>query len=795
MILLALLLQAGDQKGEPQPEIWREMEVPAAPALSPEDALKSFRLHEGFRIELVAAEPLVEDPVAMTWDPAGRLYVVEMRGFMPDIDGRGEDAPAGRIAVLEDTDGDGVMDKRTTFLDQLVMPRAVALAGDGVLVAEPPNLWYCQDADGDLVSDVRTGVAHYGMQGPVEHTDNGLVRAIDNWIYNAKSRQRFQWRGGTLVKEETVARGQWGIAQDDFGRLYSNHNSSFLHAELVPFEWLARHPYYRDRHVGVNAPIVKDQRVYPIRVNPGVNRGYRRGVLRDDGTLRSTTATCGPTIYRGDAYPPEFRGNAFVPEPAANVVCRFSIEEEGLWLKGVHAHQDGDFVSSTDERFRPVNCYTGPDGNLYIVDLYRGILQHKVYVTTFLRKQVLERGLDKPVGLGRIYRVVREGGRGAPPPRLDGVEGLSHPNGFWRDTVQRLLVERGGDEAVGPLRALARDGADPLARIHAIWTLSGLGALDAASCLRAMEHSHPKVRIAAIRACGPLLEKHSDVVGQVVKLTRDEDLAVRVHALAAVSPQGGAEALAREGADPFVRQAVFSGLAGREVAFLKNLAWKEKSDNKALALSELARVIVASREAGAIASLMDHIAAHPDWIGAALVEGADATEKAFKPVKLAALPDSLPGRMARLVTWEGDPNAPAEARALTDAERARFERGRGLYTRACMTCHREDGRGFPAEAPTLVGTEWVLGPERRPAAIALQGMAGPLDVNGESWNLEMPPQESALTDEEIAAILTFVRRSWGNEADPVEAKTVAEMRGAGETRDRPWTAEELRKLD
>ena len=288
------------------------------------------------------------------------------------------------------------------------------------------------------------------------------------------------------------------------------------------------------------------------------------------------------------------------------------------------------------------------------------------------------------------------------------------------------------------------------------------------------------------------------------RLSRDEETAVRIHALFLLGPIAGAHdavaaALAREGADPFVRQAAFSGLAGRETPFLQELlrrpGWDRQSEGKALALQELSRVIAESRDAGAIVTLLNLISAHPDWIGAALVEGAAGVEKSYKPVRLSARPESLPGRMERLVTWEGDPNAPVEARALTDAERGRFERGREIYSRACMSCHRDDGRGFAAEAPKLAGTDWVLGPEGRLIRIALQGMAGPLEAAGERWNREMPPQETALGDEEVAAVLTYIRRAWGNEADPVEPKTVAAVRAAGETRATPWTAEELREID
>src|SRR5438552_1800053 len=160
----------------------RQVKAPPAPALSARDEMKTFRIAPGYRIELVAAEPLVHDPVAMTFDPDGRLWVCEMRGFMPAIDGKGEQEPVGTIAVLEDTDGDGAMDRRTVFLDQLVLPRALCWTADGLLVAENGTIWLCRDVDGDLKCDAKQAVCAYNPGNP-EHALNGLLPALDNWIY------------------------------------------------------------------------------------------------------------------------------------------------------------------------------------------------------------------------------------------------------------------------------------------------------------------------------------------------------------------------------------------------------------------------------------------------------------------------------------------------------------------------------------------------------------------------------------------------------------------------------------
>jgi glucose/arabinose dehydrogenase/mono/diheme cytochrome c family protein len=511
LVALSASAQRGDKKGEVQAARVPREKIPPAPPLSAAEEQKTFKLPPGFRIELVAAEPLVEIPVTMQFDSDGRIWVVEMRGFMPDVDAKGEKEPVGRVSVLEDTDGDGRMDKRTTFLDGLVMPRAVSLVRDGVLIAEPPHLWFCRDTNGDFQCDEKVEVfKDYGGQGNPEHTANGLLWARDNWIYSANWGSRVRNTDGTWRREPTSGRGQWGISQDDFGRLFHNSNSDQLRADLVPAHYANKRGPAAKLN-GLNERVMKDQSTWPGRVNPGVNRGYQPKQLRPDGTLATVTAACGPCIYRGENFPPEFYGDAFVCEPSGNLVKRNILSEKDGVISGRNAYDKAEFLTSTDERFRPVNLFTGPDGALYVVDMYHGILQHRVFVTSYLRQQILDRGLDKPQNQGRLWRVVWEKNAPAKPPRLskaDGaqlVEFLSHPNGAVRDTAQRLLVERGERAVVSPLRELQAAHTNAVTRLHALWTLDGLGATDAAALLKALDDPHPKLRAAALRLCEPLL--------------------------------------------------------------------------------------------------------------------------------------------------------------------------------------------------------------------------------------------------------------------------------------------------
>ena len=489
---------------------WRQWELGSSAPVPADKVLSTFRIAPGFKLELFAAEPMVVDPVCMAWDGNGRAWVVEMRGYMPDVSGTGETSlKVGKVIVLEDTNNDGRADKKTDYLDGLIMPRAIAMVQGGVLVAEPPNIWFCQDTDGNLKCDKKTKVASFARQGPVEHTDNGLVPCLDNWMYNAKSNKRFMFRDGKMITSTARFRGQWGICQDDYGRLYTTSNSRYLNSD-----W----DMYHNPKGFANAA-VRTSDINSIRPNPGINRGYKPEMLRKDGRLARITAISGPGVYRADRYPEEYAGAAFIPEPAANALTSHLFKETDKGL-GTAEHklfldenfQKREFLCSTDERFRPVNVYSGPDGCIYVVDLYRGILQHKVYVTGFyLKPYILERKLEVPVGMGRIYRIVHKAkGRDKNQPRLlsasntELVKTLSHPNGWWRDTAQRLLVQRNDPKSVPLLKKAVVAADNHLGRIHALWALEGINALDLATIETGLEDEHNKVQMTALVVSGRL---------------------------------------------------------------------------------------------------------------------------------------------------------------------------------------------------------------------------------------------------------------------------------------------------
>ncbi|MBT5378327.1 MAG: c-type cytochrome [Opitutae bacterium] len=493
------------------PPKWRQWELGSSDTVPADKALNTFKIAPGFELQLFAAEPMVVDPVAMAWDGDGRAWVVEMRGYMPDVKGTNETKlKTGKVVVLEDTNNDGKADKKTDFLDELIMPRAIAMVDGGVLVSEPPTLWYCQDTNGDLKCDKKTKVGNYARQGPVEHTDNGLVPCLDNWMYNAKSSKRFMFRDGSLITGNSRSRGQWGICQDDYGRLYTTSNSRYMNSD-----W----DMYHGAAGAFSNPSVGTADINSIRPNPGINRGYKPEMLRKDGRLARITAISGPGVYRSNRYPEGYAGAAFIPEPAANAVtCHWFDETEKGLGRGIHKlYSDKDFekrefLCSTDERFRPVSIYNGPDGCIYVVDMYRGILQHKAYVTSFyLKPYILERKLEVPVGMGRIYRIVNKSkGRNKTQPRLqkasmdDLVKTLSHPNGWWRDTAQRLLVERRDKKSIPTLKEVVNSADNHLAKVHALWTLEGMDALDLATVSEGLEDKHEKVQMTALVVSGRL---------------------------------------------------------------------------------------------------------------------------------------------------------------------------------------------------------------------------------------------------------------------------------------------------
>ena len=818
----------------PSPEeILARIEIPPAPILSPEEQQQVLLPPAGFRVELVAAEPLIAEPVAIDWDDQGRLYVVEMRGYMRDLEGRDEEEPSGRVVVLEDTDGDGRMDTSQVYLDNLVMPRAIRVLPEGVLVGTPGDLWLCRDPEETGRCAIRERLGDYAVVGHnPEHQENGLLAGIDGWIYNAQSRRRFRLTPEKLIEEQTPDRGQWGIAQDDDGRLYYNHNSGFLYADAIAGSYPMRQAATRAAWAkpGINVPLADGEEVHGIRVAPGLNRAHLRGTLRPDGRQKGPTGVSGVAIQRGHQFGPEFKGHAFVPESAGNLVTHFEIRNDGNTIAASHrlypdeTFGEREFLVSTDERFRPVDAEIGPDGALYVVDMYRGIVQHREMVSDYLHQYILDQGLQNSGAMGRIWRIVREDqplDYAAPPleTTADLLEALNHPNGWARDRAQRQLVFRNTPDSIARLRDLK--SFSTLGRTHALWTLSLLGQLDIETFTAALQDKEPSVRLAALRAGEPMLEKNAlQVREQIEARQNDPNPRVRLQATltlgalpAPTRPIDRMLSLAQS-SDPIMNHAVLSGLDGLETEALETLLRHppEKPASEAqnrlleqVAMATFASIRARPAPAEATNQFLDRIQSIESPASRdAVIQGIASAQRLLGARRIALeqahpllqtdTPEIRPIRTH--FTWPGDPR-PGGARALTSLESERFERGRTLYANVCAACHGPSGRGIRGQAPALVGTPWVRDSDDWLIRIVLGGLTGPIQVHGQTWNLNMPGHgdPDVLSDDDIAAILTFLRRSFGHAEDPIAPQIVARIRKATQDRTAPWTVSELLALD
>lgn len=812
-----------------------------SPPLSPQETLAHFQLEQGLQLELVAAEPMIEEPVAITFDERGQLWVVEMRGYMIDIDMNGEELPNGRIVVLSDTDGDGQMDQRRVFMDSLVMPRAVAVLSDGVLVAEKKPLWFVQDKNGDGRADHKILVdSIYGERGLPEHSPNGLWRGLDNWYYNAKATARYKQVAGAWIKDTTEFRGQWGISHDDQGRLFYNYNWSQLHADLVPPNVLSRNPHH-EPSTGIDHGLTIDRKIYPIRPNPAINRGYIPGTLDEEGKLIEFTSACSPLVYRGTALPEAYRGNAFVCEPTGNLIKRNVVSSSGFGLSAYDPHPGREFLASSDERFRPVALTSGPDGALYVVDMYRGIVQHGAYMTPYLREQILQRKLDKPVRKGRIWRITAEGTKPSPITPLAGlspaewVTFLDHADGWYRDLAQRLLVEKKAKETIPLLEQMAEEGKSWQGRLHALWTLEGMGALSWEVAKAVWEEDDQEVvKAHALRLLEPFIKKERNLqqqmgVQMIQAVAQVSPTLILQMALSAEALEPGYRLpliqaiLELHGNEALLRDAAMSSLRDREADLLWRLLqdpnWQSFEADKGIFLEMLAAAIFRKGEAEEIRALVDYIAKEMPTINgySAVILSGMSTQAGLlqdQPIKLTQSPRLLQQQeqlspmlqrqirtLSKGLEWPGKPIEPpstAEGETLDEEALQQFARGRQQYLSICSGCHGTDGRGIKRFGPPLVQSEWVLGDARKLSLILLHGMEGPLEVNGKQYDvpdiLPVMPSHSVVDDSEIAAILTYIRNEWGHQAGPVKPQVVGKARLESQGKVMPWKAEELLQL-
>jgi mono/diheme cytochrome c family protein/glucose/arabinose dehydrogenase len=780
------------EKGE---ELLKRIQVPPAPVLSAEDEAKTFNLAPGYRAELVACEPMVQCPIFFEFDPEGRIWVVEYQGYMRDVQGSGEGDPICRVVVLTDENGDGKADKSTVFLDKLVMPRSFAFVKGGILLQEPPKLWFCADEDGDLRCDERTQVGTMGVGGNPQHTANGLRRGIDNWLHCADWPHRYQWKNGKLIDEPTLHRGQFGVTFDETGRFISCYENSAMHMDLLPAEALMRHPNLAKLaqrggrgSFGVNVNVAKDAaECFPIRVTPAVTLGALE--LRDDGRLRTYTIVSGTCFYDGDQFPPEMQGNVFVPDSAGHLVGTLKFDGSTQPHATRFFPPEQELIASTDERFRPVNARVGPDGALYIADMYHGIIEHVIFIVPWLTKQIAERKLHEGNDHGRIWRIVHEkGAKREKGSDGDLVKMLGHPNGWQRNTAQRLLVERGED--IGDPNRFET----PLHRLHALWTLEGMGKLTPTHLQKAARDADPRVRAAAAR------------LGAEIVLKDEPDPSVRLHAL--LSPKSLpaiAEHLTRH-EDDLSRIAAMTTIHGEEIALLEMLLkWPQSTAHRVETLKLLSQLACMDGKAEVILAKMAETAI---WQREALLDGFLASQAKVTMKAKPAFWDEMASnrdiaareRLQKLraaLNWPGADVLPITTRNLSEAAKKQIERGAAVYQSVCGLCHQPTGYGVPNVAPPLAESSWVTGEPERLIRIALHGLYGEIEVNGQKWNLAMPGQgmNPLLDDAKLADVLSYIRNAWGNEASVIEAAQVADVREQTKDRKMPWTADTLLQVD
>lgn len=485
--------------------------------LSIEEAQKSIELQDGYALDLVLSNPDIHEPVAMAWDGNGALYVVEMRTYMQDADASGEQTPKSRISRHEDTTGDGIYDKHSIFIDNLLLPRAVLPLDDRIMVhiTNTLDLWTYRDTDNDGVADEKIKVHEGGRRGGnMEHQPSGLIWNLDNWIYLTYENKRYRFTDGKLEVEQIPrGGGQWGIGMDDAGRNYY----SAAGGEKPAFYFQQPIAYGALDLPGQEANGFRE--VFPIADVPDVQGGRRRVSKR--GGLNNFTGCAGQGIYRGDRLPADLKGDLIIPEPVGRLIRRAKVTRKDGRTVLTNAYPGTEFIRTRDINFRPLWATTSPDGAMMVIDMHRGIIQQGNWTRpgSYLRGVIDKWGIHKNVQQGRIYRLTHDTFRPDKKPRMldettkELVAHLSHPNGWWRDTAQKLIILRKNRDSVIPLlERHVQENKSELGRLHALWTLEGMGKATAQLVAAAMADSSSLVRTNAVRAAEPSLASENPAV-------------------------------------------------------------------------------------------------------------------------------------------------------------------------------------------------------------------------------------------------------------------------------------------
>lgn len=665
---IGLCIAAGGQPGWTQIAEQRASDslktpdsFPRFPAVEPADVSRTFRIQNGFQMQLIASEPLVTDPVAMAIDEDGRAFVAEMNDY-PYTDARRHvawqdnttDAPIGRIRMLEDTDSDGIYDKSRIFADQLSWPSGILCYRGGVFVTATPDIWYLKDSDADGVADIRekvfTGFRKYNVQAVM----NNPIWSLDNHIYVAGSSNGGNILPGIMAKADSartsaakpiVARGdfridprtqslelqaggaRFGNCFDDWGnRFLCNIRNPAIHV-VLDNRYLTRNPAFAPPTAifniadsGDQMPIYRISPLEPWRELRGKQwsadptKKVPRSELTGGGVF---TSTSGITVYRSQAFASQYRGQMFLGEVANNVIYRQAVVPVGNTFWATRADEACEFVASTDTWFRPVNLYNAPDGTLYVLDMYREFIEHPWSIPDDIHARLdLTSGRDR----GRIYRLAPTGFRTSQLPKLSRatvaelVAQLSNPSSWWRETAQRLLVEAGDRKAV-PLLRLTLEGSDPLATVHALWTLAGLESLSDEDLEFALSNSSARVLEHAVRIAESRIADNIVLRQKTIGLADTNDSRLRLQvalSLGGVRDPGALAALVRlasiDAGDEWMRAALCCALPENTLALtealLRDEIFLQKQDGFDL-LRQLADIAAASGNPQAIQRVID----------------------------------------------------------------------------------------------------------------------------------------------------------------------------------------------
>lgn len=680
LYLFALLLCGGAAAAQTEPDL--SAELPRIAPVEPAGALDTFQVQPGFGIELVGAEPLVNDPVAAAFDEDGRLYVVEMRGYSEQ-----PDELLSRVRRLEDTDGDGRFDKSVVFADRLSWPTAVFCFDGGVFVGDAPDILYFKDTDGDGRADQRraifTGFGKSNVQGLL----NSFAWGLDNRVHGATSSSGGQVRRADRPADEPVnlngrdfafdprsldlsatsGGAQHGLSFDAWGRKFVCSNSDHIQQVMFDERYVARNPYLSAPaarlSIAADGPQAEVYRLSPVepwrvvRTRLRVS-GAAPGPIEGGGRAAGYfTGATGVTIYRGDAWPESRVATALVGDVGSNLVHRKTLEPHGLEFIARRIDPRSEFVASRDVWFRPAQFLNAPDGTLYVLDVYREVIEHPASLPPAIKRHLdLTSGRDR----GRIYRIVPKGYRQRRPPRLSQattdelVALLEHPNGWHRETAARLLYERRDPRAAPLLRQLAAGSKSSLGRMHALYALAGLSALTEEVLIDRLRDEDAGVREHAVRLAEPLAETPKLAAALLAMI--DGDLRVRYQLaftlgeLASPERWAALAALARRDAgDRWMRLAIQSSLSRGADEVARRLAadrgFRQTATGRSFLQTLAQQVGIAHRaeEARVLLKVIDGLAEDDPAATAAVVRGlADGAARRGANLRdvLAADPDS-----------------------------------------------------------------------------------------------------------------------------------------------------------